>query len=105
MRPGADERMHAGVALRLCDLAFVVGKDQVRTAAVDVKRLATVPQCHRRALDMPARPSPPPRRLPRRLARRLRLPEQEVERITRAATHLLALVLRQHLVPAEMAQL
>ena len=48
---------------------------------MDVDRLAQVLHAHRRALDVPARASLAPGRIPRRLARLLRLPEREVHRV------------------------
>src|SRR3954462_14961036 len=59
---------------------------------------------HRRALDVPARPAPPPRRVPCRvLAALLRLPEREVERILLAVGALDALAL-VHVVDPAMAE-
>ena len=67
VQPVAREGL-AGGALALRDLVLVVREDVVDAAAVDVEGLAEVAHAHRRALDVPARPARPPRRLPGRLA-------------------------------------
>ena len=56
MHPVAGQGLSAG-GLALRDFVFVVGKGQIRPAAVDVKRLAQQFARHGRALDMPARPA------------------------------------------------
>ena len=71
----------AGHRLGLRRLALVVREHEVAAAAVDVDRLAELAQHQRRALDVPARPSRPPTRLPRRLVGQRRLPQHEVERV------------------------
>ena len=53
-------------------------KDQVHPAAMQIDLLAQVSNRHRRALDVPARPSGPPRTLPLRLARFRPLPQGEI---------------------------
>ena len=60
-------------------LAFVVGEDQVASPAVDVDRLAELAQRQRGTLDMPARSTGSPSRLPRRLVGQRRLPQHEVQ--------------------------
>ena len=62
------------------DLTAVVGKDEILSAAVAVDRRAKVATRHRRALDVPARPSRAPGTGPSRLVRAGRLPEPEIER-------------------------
>src|SRR2546421_9254248 len=77
VQPIADERLVGG-GLALRDLVFVVRKDVVDTAGVDVETFAQVLHANRRALDVPARPARAERSLPRLLFRLTRLPEDEV---------------------------
>ena len=57
------------------------GKDQIEAAAVHVEVLAQLDMRHGRALDVPARATAPPGRVPGGVLARLRgLPEREVER-------------------------
>src|SRR5512133_333495 len=77
MHPVAGEGL-AGVALRLRDLVLVMREDQVVAAAMDIDLLAQVTQVHRRALNVPARPSLAPGAVPTGLARLGRLPEGEI---------------------------
>ena len=74
-------KLTAVCALGLGDLVLVVREDQVLAARVDVDRLAEVLVDHRGALDVPARTSGAPRRLPARLARLCALPDRKVHRI------------------------
>ena len=96
VRPHLRERPPARLGLR--DLVLVVREDQIAPASVQ-RELATQPPLrHRRALDVPARPSPPPRRLPPGVLTGLvALPEREVERI--------ALVLARLRRPGSLQQL
>ena len=72
--------------LRLRCLVLVMGKDQVRSAAMDLEVGAEQLLRHRRALDVPSRATRPPGRLPARvLAGLVGLPEREVERVTLVA--------------------
>ena len=67
---------------RLRGLVLVVGEDEVVAAAVNVKTEAENLLGHRRALNVPARASTAPGRVPCGvLARLLCLPERKVERI------------------------
>jgi hypothetical protein len=68
-------------AFGLGDLVLVVRELEVLPAAVDVEMSAEQAVRHDRALDMPARPTFTPRRIPRGLALFRLLPEHEVERI------------------------
>src|ERR1700761_1620708 len=70
-----EARMHPKVSellmrhrLRLRDLVFVVWKDQVFAARVDVEALSEVLHAHDRALDVPAGTSRTDHRLPLGLA-------------------------------------
>ena len=90
---------------RLRRLVLVVGKDQIGPAAVDLEADAEQSFGHRRALNVPARSTLAPRRLPGRvLAGLLRLPQREVGRIALApgALHSLPLV---HLLQIAMGKL
>jgi hypothetical protein len=93
MHPDACE-LTSGRA-RLRELVLVVGEAEVVPAAVDLEDRPEVLLRHRRALDVPARPAHPPRRLPGGvLARLLSLPEGEVALILLQVARLL----RDHLV-------
>src|SRR5687768_3937213 len=67
VHPHADERPHPGGAFTLCNLAFVVWKDEVGAAAMDGHLLAEVVMAHGRTLDVPtgttSAPWAPPTRL------------------------------------------
>ena len=76
--PVLHERADTCVALALGNLVFVVGEDQVLTAAVDVELRAQIAVGHGRALDMPAGASGPPGALPRRFSGLGAFPECEV---------------------------
>src|SRR6266480_5290750 len=80
VQPVAGERL-PGRTLALGDLVFVVRKDQVDAASMNVERLSEVLHAHRRAFDVPAGPARPQRRLQRLLAWFARLPEDEVPRV------------------------
>ena len=92
------ERRHRAPVERfaLRELVLVMRKDQVEPATVDVEVLAENRLAHRRALDVPPRPTRPPRARPRRFPRLGRLPEREVGRrslpLRRRATLALHLV-------------
>src|SRR3712207_2572763 len=78
VRPGPDEgalRMRPGA---LGELVLVVRETQIRAAAMDVRSVWQMLLDHRRALDVPARPSRSPRALPGGLAGLGGLPEREV---------------------------
>ena len=63
VQPVARERL-PGRTLALGDLVFVVRKDQVDAAGVNVERLSEVLHAHRGALDVPAGTSRPQRGFP-----------------------------------------
>ena len=67
--------------LRLGDLVFVVGENQIRPPGVDVERGSQVFGRHRRTFDVPTGTARPPRRLPGGLPRLGRLPQGEVQRV------------------------
>ena len=72
VHPVARHLLRAVGAARLRDLVFVVGKDKVDTATVNIEYVAQVLTCHRRALNVPPRTSwriDPAWRWPRRLSR------------------------------------
>ena len=77
----------AGAALGLGNLIFVVGEDQVLSAAVDVDGLAQVLVDHRGALDVPARTALAPAGRPARLTRLGSLPEHKVQRVLLVLAH------------------
>ena len=88
-------------AARLGGLVLVVGEDQVRAPAVDIEADAERGLGHRRALDVPARPSRPPGRRPAGvLAGLVALPQREVQRVVLALGALDALALVHVLEPA-----
>src|SRR6185312_16739120 len=67
VHPDVRHRGRAVRAARLRDFVFVVRKDQVEAAAMDVEDIAEIGRAHRRALDMPAWPAATPRAFPARL--------------------------------------
>ena len=77
----------ASAALGLGNLVFVVGEDQVLSAAVDVDGLAQVLVDHRGALDVPARTALAPAGRPARLTRLGSLPEHKVQRVLLVLAH------------------
>ena len=87
MHPDPRELGFAGMRAALRDLVFVMRKDQVDAAGVDVEDVAAVSladqvERHRRALEMPAGTAAAERRVPRGADRLVvgprRLPEHEV---------------------------
>ena len=80
MEPSLDERF-PGQRFALRDLIFVMRKDQVRTAGVNVEVLAQVFHRHGGAFDMPARPPAAERRVPARFALFACFPEDEVANV------------------------
>ena len=90
--PVEHERF-AGHPLGLGDLVLMMRKNQVFATHVDVQRLSELSDAHDRALEVPAGPPSPPRRIPGRTHRLVhgfgRLPEGEVTDI-----FLLVLVVR-----------
>ena len=90
MHPDPRERPADG--LRLRTLVLVMREDEVEPAAVDQELGPERLLRHRRALDVPAGPPRPPRRVPRRvLALLRRLPEREVAGILLQRARLLVL--------------
>ena len=81
VHPVANKRIEPGKPLRLRDLVLVVREDQVHPAAVQVNLFSQVANRHRRALNVPARPTRPPRTLPLRLTRLRPFPQGEVHRV------------------------
>jgi hypothetical protein len=84
VQPVAGERLAvSGLGLR--DLVLVVGKEEIDAARVDVEGVAEVRLAHRGALDVPAGPSAPERRIPGRadfgLTGLLVLPQSKVDDI------------------------
>ena len=61
-------------------LVLVVREREVLPTTVEIEPFAQQIERHRRALDVPARTAPTPRRVPGGLARLGRLPEREVHR-------------------------
>jgi len=80
VHPMAHER-HTRGCFRLGALAFVVREDEVGTAAVQIDRRAELAQRESGTLDVPARSTRTPQRVPRGLVARRRLPQDEVERV------------------------
>ena len=110
MHPVTDERQPGG-ALGLRDLVLVMRENEVLAAAMEIERLAEVLDAHRRALEVPAGASRPPRAFPERLARLRRFPEREVEGVAlalvdldaRAGLQLVELALRELAVAGKRA--
>src|SRR5262245_56909811 len=65
----------------LCDLIFMVRKDQVRPPAVNIERLSEVFATHGRALKVPPRTPGPPGAVRCRLSRLAALPQGKVHRM------------------------
>ena len=89
MHPELGQRL-ARSAFALGDFVLVVRKLKVRTAAVDVKRLAQRGAAHGRALDVPAGAAGAEFAGPLRVFRLIglgRLPQHEVERVFLAVLH------------------
>ena len=78
MHPVAGEGDNAGGRFALGDFVFVVGKDQILPAAVDIQGFAQVGHGHAGAFDVPAGAARPPRALPRGFAGAGALPQGEV---------------------------
>ena len=80
VHPVVGEGLAVG-SFALCDLVFVVGEDQILTAAVEVKGLAQIVAGHGGAFDVPARSALAPGRIPVGFARLGSLPHGEVQRL------------------------
>ena len=99
VHPDARERVPD--AARLRELVLVVREAEVVAAAVDLEGRAEVLLGHRGALDVPAGPPRPPRRVPGRvLVRLLTLPERKVALVLLQR----ALLLRDHLLELRAGQ-
>src|SRR5580658_10099130 len=77
MQPISDERL-AGEGLGLRDLIFVMRKDEIDSAGVNVERLAQILHGHHGTLDVPARAAHAEAFVPARLAILLSFPQNEV---------------------------
>ena len=89
MHPELGQWLARG-AFALGNFVFVVGKLQVRTAAVDVERLTQRGAAHGRALDVPARAARAELTRPLGVVRLIGLggfPQHEVERVFLAVLH------------------
>ena len=105
MHPVFGQRL-AVAAFALRDFVFVMRKDQVEPAAVNVERLAQDPAAHGRALDVPARPAFAPGAVPGGLARLGAFPQGEVGGRALAFGHLAPFALHAvHVAIAELAVL
>src|SRR5437870_9325699 len=82
MQPIVHE-LFPGHAFALRDLGFVMREDVVHSAAMNVDLVAEQCSCHRAALDVPARPSWSPRRIPFHVAVVFvpRFPQREVSNV------------------------
>src|SRR5438477_12811874 len=91
---------------RLRELVLVVREHEVEPTAVDLEHGAEELLGHHRALDVPPRTAPSPRRIPCGVfARLVRLPEREVTRILLQRIRTLLFVLTLHRVGALARQL
>ena len=68
-------------ALALGNFIFVMGKNQILTAAMDIDGISQIGSGHGRAFDMPSRPPLSPWGIPIRLAWLGRFPKGEVHRV------------------------
>src|SRR3989344_8033420 len=64
----------------LCDFVFVVRKEQINAASMNINWLAKILYCHRRTLNMPSRAALAKGRLPKRFISFSRLPECKIAR-------------------------
>src|SRR6185312_3070263 len=109
MQPKAREGLSRnGFGLR--DLIFVMRKNQIDSARVNVDGFAQVLERHRRTFDMPARTSRTNGSLPRHLAVLRSLPQREIPRVrlfifididARARQISAEIVMRKFAVPGE----
>src|SRR5690242_19711018 len=75
-------KLFPGCAFTLRDLVFVMRKDEIDAARVNVETLAEILHRHRRALDMPAGTAATDLRIPRGFGLACRfLPQGEVARV------------------------
>ena len=88
MNPMVGKGPDAGMGLALGDFIFMVGKNQVLAAAVDVQGVVQVAQGHGGALDMPAGAARPPGAIPGGFAGLGALPENEVHGVFLVLVHL-----------------
>ena len=103
MQPVAGERT-VFCAFGLGDLVFMVRKNKIGSAAVNVEGLAEIFTAHGRALDMPARTAFPPGAVPGRLSGLAGLPEGKVHGMALARVHFYARPGR-HIFQTTMGQL
>ena len=80
MHPVFCKRLAVG-RLRLGNLVFMMGENQILPACMDVDFLSKIPPAHHRALNVPARPAIAPGGLPVRLSFLFRLPEHKIKRV------------------------
>ena len=81
MQPVMDERMHPCRPFRLGNLIFMVGKDQVAAAAMEIKGGTKIFHAHCRTFNMPARTTFAPGGIPGGFSRFCRFPESKIHRI------------------------
>lgn len=60
----SPRQLPTGICLALCNFVRVVGKPEIYPAAVEIQILTKNSVSHRRAFDMPSRPSPSKGRFP-----------------------------------------
>src|SRR3989475_11911360 len=81
VNPILGQWLLAGKSFRMSDLGLVMGKDEIRTATMDVVRRTKVSDRHRSVLNVPAGPTLAPRTIPRDFTRLLTLPEHKIGRV------------------------
>src|SRR5512133_2222730 len=82
MDPDLRERTRFGVGgLALRDLVFVMREDEVHATGVHREPVSEVVPAHGRALDVPPRPSAPPRAIPAPFVACRAFPKREIERV------------------------
>ena len=84
MHPVAHEWRAAGKRFRLGHFVFVMRKNQIAAAAMEIKPATQIFMGHGAALDVPARPAGAPRAVPERFAGFGALPEGEIHGMTLA---------------------
>src|SRR5207245_7882168 len=81
VRPIFCQWLLSGQSLSLCNLCFMMRKDQLGSSAVEIIGWTKMRQCYRGVFDVPAWSSLAPWTVPGNLSRLLALPENKVARV------------------------